>query len=654
MTTERIKIIVTTQGAVTVKKELSDIGTTSRQAASGVDFLKGALTTLISAATIQRVIQYGDSYTRLQNSLRVAGLEGEQLAGVQERLLAQANRNGTEVESLAQVYSRASIAGKELGASQESLEKLTSGVAAAIKISGQSATAARGPMLQLAQALGSPIVRAEEFNSIMEGMLPVAQAAARGIDGFEGSVSKLRLAVVGGEITNRQFFEGLIKGFAETEELASRMSFTVGQAFTILNNQIMNFVGQVLNANGIMGFFADAIVWVAFNLDKLLLAISPLIAALTVLAVQAIGSMLIGAMTAAISTITTTTLMMGRLAVVIVTQVIAATVGAATALASFGSVLLTTVIPAVIRFTAALLMNPLFAAAAVATLATLYAYKDAIAAVGEEIVSTTNELINLQELGKFVGDTFTIDLTGQQAATAIESAMRNGASAAASAISGSGASAGRAMGEAAKKPIGVAAKDAATVIRGDVETGGNNAAGSMKKAVSEGGANAAESFEAAGVKLTGSIINMFVLELKSLVTLQMQLIDAQINKLIAESNKLNAEARAIRTGKGGGGGGYSPDGEGRRGREIRIVEDYGEGYDPYRGRLLPGETMPGTSGEGTNPGTPDNPTSRDVTINNIISPREVLSMLDSNVGRKMIINAIRLERDDVQEILGVV
>ena len=48
----------------------------------------------------------------------------------------------------------------------------------ALAIQGSSATESSGALRQLSQAFSSGIVRAEEFNSILEGAFPIAQAAA--------------------------------------------------------------------------------------------------------------------------------------------------------------------------------------------------------------------------------------------------------------------------------------------------------------------------------------------------------------------------------------------------------------------------------------------------------------------------------------------
>lgn len=211
-----------------------------------------------------------DSFTRLQNNLRVAGLEGEALAGVQRDLLDLSSRYGTSVEGLSEVFLKASLAQGELGASSSQIVQLNEVVAASLKITGTSAQQAQGALQQLGQALGSGVVRAEEFNSVLEGALPLAQAAARGIDGMGGSVSRLREAVANGEITSRQFFEGVLKGGVQTIKDAENATLTLAGAFEALSSRLTVYVGESAKANGVTQALAGAMMLLAKNIETII------------------------------------------------------------------------------------------------------------------------------------------------------------------------------------------------------------------------------------------------------------------------------------------------------------------------------------------------------------------------------------------------
>lgn len=232
--------------------------------------IKGLIATLATAFTGRELVGLLDSFTRFQNQLKVAGLEGEQLLNVQERLRAIGREYGADLESLGSTFSRIAQVQGDLGASTEQIIQLNQIVAASLKVAGTDAQAASGALLQLGQAFGSGIVRAEEFNSILEGALPLAQAAARGIDGFGGSVAKLRAAIADGQVTSKQFFEGVLRGGIQTIEDAEQATLTLSGAFTALRNEFTVYFGEAGQAAGATEALAGAIQALADNLDTLI------------------------------------------------------------------------------------------------------------------------------------------------------------------------------------------------------------------------------------------------------------------------------------------------------------------------------------------------------------------------------------------------
>jgi tape measure domain-containing protein len=229
---------------------------------------------LAAAFSINQVKDYADGYTRFTNQLKVAGLEGSNLGKVQNDLYGIAQRYGVQLESLGGLYGRLSQGSKELGANQNDLLRFTSGVGAALKIQGGSAESTSGAVLQLTQALGGSIVRAEEFNSINEGARPILQAVANGIDRFGGSVSKLRNDVIAGKLTSREFFEGFLKGSTQLEAQAAKSNLTIGASLTVLNNALGKYIGESDEGLSATARFSAGVTGVANNLDTILPALT--------------------------------------------------------------------------------------------------------------------------------------------------------------------------------------------------------------------------------------------------------------------------------------------------------------------------------------------------------------------------------------------
>src|SRR5690606_20908140 len=177
-----------------------------------------------------------DSATKIDNALKVAGLSGAELETVYNRLRESALKNAAPLETLVTLYGRASLVQKELGVSQEEMLNFTDKVALALRVAGTDAQSASGALLQLSQALGSGVVRAEEFNSILEGALPIAQAAAGGLKEAGGSVAKLRQLVVDGKVSSEAFFRAFEAGSVILQDKVANAELTVSQGFVRLMN----------------------------------------------------------------------------------------------------------------------------------------------------------------------------------------------------------------------------------------------------------------------------------------------------------------------------------------------------------------------------------------------------------------------------------
>ncbi|UXN70891.1 tape measure protein [Devosia neptuniae] len=213
-------------------------------------FSRGIATAFAGAAAIRGAQTLIDASTRIENSLKVAGLSGQALTDVYDDLFKSAQRNAAPLEALVELYGRASLVQKELGVSTEELLGFTDKVAVALRVSGKSAAESSGALLQLSQTLGGGIVRAEEFNSILEGALPIAQAAAAGLEEAGGSVAKLRQLVVDGKVSSEAFFRSFEAGSSILTNKVAGAELTVSQGFIRLQNVLIDTAGKFDTATG--------------------------------------------------------------------------------------------------------------------------------------------------------------------------------------------------------------------------------------------------------------------------------------------------------------------------------------------------------------------------------------------------------------------
>jgi tape measure domain-containing protein len=215
------------------------------------------------------ITQAMDKYTQLQNTLKISNLSAGEQITMQERLFQSANKNGVAIEDLTQLYRRATISQKSVGASNAEMAIMVDAVSAALRVQGTTARAAAGALLQLSQSFGSGKVKAEEFNSIQEGALPLLDAAAKAIKRYGGDVSKMRADVIAGKLSSKEFFDAIVAGYPELQAAADKTNLTIAAGLTTVSNSWVNLIGKMDEATGASTTIGSALQDVSKWLDKL-------------------------------------------------------------------------------------------------------------------------------------------------------------------------------------------------------------------------------------------------------------------------------------------------------------------------------------------------------------------------------------------------
>ena len=272
MTTRVIRVVLDPKGVQQGARQTQAALTGTQRRVAGLQKAFTALTRVAGALALvfaaKQILQTADQFAQLQNRLRVVTDSTEELASVTERLFEISQSTRQEFDSVVALYSRASIAAGELGASQDELFRLVEITGKALAVQGGAASESAGALRQLSQSFSSGIVRAEEFNSLLEGAFPLALAAAEGLDAAGGSVGRLRNLITQGEVTSREFFEAILKGGAQLDEQFAQTVATLSQSFTVLGNSFLSFVGQIDSSLAGTSSLATAVIGLASTLDN--------------------------------------------------------------------------------------------------------------------------------------------------------------------------------------------------------------------------------------------------------------------------------------------------------------------------------------------------------------------------------------------------
>ncbi len=241
-------------GAEQAKRELAGVETEAAKAkrsteglSSSLGALKTAVVGLVGVGLVREMQQLADTATRVRGQLALVS-EGTGTLAVNLKVVRDiAITSRAPLEATASLYTRIAQASEDLGLSSSQVAAITQTVARSLAVSGTNATQAAGSLLQLGQALGGGIVRAEEFNSILEGNRGLLAAVARA---GNTSVAQLRNRVIDGGLSSQEFAALLLKASTDIEQSFQKMDATVGSSAESIKTAFVSMVGEADKATG--------------------------------------------------------------------------------------------------------------------------------------------------------------------------------------------------------------------------------------------------------------------------------------------------------------------------------------------------------------------------------------------------------------------
>ncbi|WP_446905809.1 tape measure protein [Acinetobacter baumannii] len=245
----------------TTTQELDKQEKSARSYSTAIKSLAGYMAGLV---TINAAINNMDTYTGLQNRLKLVTTNQAELNKATEDTFQIAQKTYSAWDSVLQVYQRFSDNAKTLNLTMDDTARLTETVSKAVAISGASAEAADAALIQFGQALASGTLRGEELNSVMEQTPALAKAIAQGM-GI--TVGQLRSVAAEGKITSKEIVKALKNAQDDVDVLFAKTDITIGQSLTLLNNEIIKFVGEAGKGSGAAQVLAGSVQTLASNLD---------------------------------------------------------------------------------------------------------------------------------------------------------------------------------------------------------------------------------------------------------------------------------------------------------------------------------------------------------------------------------------------------
>ena len=243
----------------------SSIDQAAKKATESLGNLGGALKAVVASFGAAQLVGMVDQYTKFTAQLKLATDSVTEYGKAVSAVRRISKDAQSDISSTGVLFARITNATKELGFGQSKVIEITETVSLALKASGATAQESASAMLQLSQAFGSGVLRGQEFNAVNEAAPRLMRALA---DGIGVPVGQLRAMAEAGKLTSEVMANALPKALADLRLEAAQVQ-TIGGAFTVLKNNVIEFVGAQAQSSGAVSALTGAISTLAENLNLL-------------------------------------------------------------------------------------------------------------------------------------------------------------------------------------------------------------------------------------------------------------------------------------------------------------------------------------------------------------------------------------------------
>lgn len=211
--------------------------------------IKGVIGAYIGLRTAGGIANISDELVQTKARLNMMNDGLQTTEQLQQMIFQSAQRSRALYSSTADAVSKLGIRAKDAFANNTEVVAFTEQLNKMFVIAGASQEEMSSATLQLTQALGSGILRGEEFNAVFEAAPNIMQAVA---DYIEVPIGSLKEMASEGEITADIVKKAMFAAANETNAKFENMPMTISQIWTkIKNNALQEFEPVLLKINEI-------------------------------------------------------------------------------------------------------------------------------------------------------------------------------------------------------------------------------------------------------------------------------------------------------------------------------------------------------------------------------------------------------------------
>lgn len=235
-----------------IRDNASEQGRFNREVGEGRDRANGLVQAIKGAVAAYATIQTlsaaaGLSDTLASTSARLEMMDGglHSIQELQGMIYQSAERARGSYQATADAVSKLGLMAGDAFSSSEEIIAFMEQVNKQFTIAGTEAAGVEAAMLQLTQAMGSGVLRGEEYNSILEQAPNIIQAIA---DYMEVPKGQLKDMAAEGQITADIVKAAMFAAADETDEKFKDMPMTFEQVWTSLQNTALTSLQPILES----------------------------------------------------------------------------------------------------------------------------------------------------------------------------------------------------------------------------------------------------------------------------------------------------------------------------------------------------------------------------------------------------------------------
>ncbi|HDI8498698.1 TPA: tape measure protein [Escherichia coli] len=203
---------------------------------------------LLAAEAVRQFIDMAEQAKMLRVKIKMLTGDAESAGRVFDGLKAISKETGQSLKDTGDLWQGLAISLKNTSATEGQLLNLVGTIQKMGALGGASAEQMSNSMRQFRQAIDGGVLRAEEFNSLLENTPTIVQTMARQM-GL--SMGQFRAEMLDGKITAERMVNAIQAATQETNEKFAQLPRTSGMALNELKVEVMGLVEQLDDLFGV-------------------------------------------------------------------------------------------------------------------------------------------------------------------------------------------------------------------------------------------------------------------------------------------------------------------------------------------------------------------------------------------------------------------